>query len=560
VYGSVVTLRNVSTGTLASGPFRDREMPAQLIDVAFDPAGRFVAAGGADGNVRIWDLQSGRLVRRLEGTGPVGRVEFRPDGRTLAGGGDGGGVRVWTGPAWRPGPDLLGQFFIADTAFSPDGRILATAGSDGLVRWDVRSGDRIGAPLRGHEGEVRSVAFSPDGNLMATGGSDGTVRLWDPVAGVQVGQAIEGHDDSIGWVEFTRDGSGIVVAPGDSIMVHSVDGVLGVTVGSEDNTSAIVDVSPDGSILAVGGGPEGWVDLLDPATGAPVGPALEQERNAWAIDFAPDGTLAASDGPLVRIWDPTTGTQVTQPLSGQSGGNVWGLAFSPDGTILAVATAHKTIVLWGTDTWEPVGVIQAFEAGPASWVRFSPDGSTLYATGHYFSTMVRWDVETREQLGEPVPAGFPMRFEVSPSTGLVAIAGQFQPLTLYDADLEPLPAFETDVGRASSTAFTPDGRILALGGDDGTVRLFDVESGEQLGSPLGAHSDWTISVAFSPDGTKLVSGGQDGTVRIWDSALWADDLEEFRAALCPIAARSLTPEEWETFLPDEPYAATCDPA
>jgi len=68
---------------------------------------------------------------------------------------------------------------------------------------------------------------------------------------------------------------------------------------------------------------------------------------------------------------------------------------------------------------------------------------------------------------------------------------------------------------ALSVSFSPDGRILASGSWDGTVKLWDVQSGEVIHS-LEGHSDWVRSVAFSPDGTKLASGSFDRTIKIWE--------------------------------------------
>jgi len=109
--------------------------------VAFSPDGATLAAGNADGTIRLWDAATGNPISR-----PL------------------------TGPA---GP-------VTSVAFSQDGTTLASASPDHTVRvWDLAAGRPIGAPLTGPTGPVTSVAFSRDGKTLATGSADHTVRLWD---------------------------------------------------------------------------------------------------------------------------------------------------------------------------------------------------------------------------------------------------------------------------------------------------------------------------------------------------------------------------------------------
>jgi WD40 repeat protein len=161
--------------------------------VAFSPDGAWLATAGRDGAVAFWDAATGREQKILRGhKGSVVGVTFSPDGRWLATGGgrrsdqrEGppGEVRVWDVATGRAVLELANlTHFVYSVAFSPDGRSVASAGEDRLVRvWNIATGrERI--TLRGHNETVRRVAFHPDGRYLASAGDDRTVRMWDLTA------------------------------------------------------------------------------------------------------------------------------------------------------------------------------------------------------------------------------------------------------------------------------------------------------------------------------------------------------------------------------------------
>jgi WD40 repeat protein len=109
-------------------------------------------------------------------------------------------------------------------------------------------------------------------------------------------------------------------------------------------------------------------------------------------------------------------------------------------------------------------------------------------------------------------------------------------------------------GSVYSVAFSPDGKTLASGSLDDTIRLWDVESGQQIGEPLRGHTSSVNSVAFSPDGKILASGSSDGTIRLWK---WDVDIVFWIDSVCGRVSRNLTESEWKTYFPGECYRQTC---
>jgi WD40 repeat protein len=129
------------------------------------------------------------------------------------------------------------------------------------------------------------------------------------------------------------------------------------------------------------------------------------------------------------------------------------------------------------------------------------------------------------------------------STRLWDVATQQEIGTPMTADAQPVYA----------AAFSPGGGTLATAGGDGTARLWDVATQQEIGTPMTADAQPVYAAAFSPGGGTLATAGGDGTARLWDVAFPADLLR----AACGIAEASLTRQQWANYAGTQPFQQVC---
>jgi WD40 repeat protein len=182
---------------------------------AFSPDGQRVLTGHSNGIIRLWDRESGRVIRRFAGQGEWKMsVPFSPDGCLFLSGGSDKIMRLWDLDSDKPVRDYKGHTeWVFSLAFSRDGRLAYSTsggpdlwrdGSDSAVRvWEVESGREV-RKLEGHKGRVFGLAVSPDGHHVLTGG-DTSLILWDADTGKEL-RRLRGHTGTIGNAAFLPDG------------------------------------------------------------------------------------------------------------------------------------------------------------------------------------------------------------------------------------------------------------------------------------------------------------------------------------------------------------------
>jgi WD40 repeat protein len=449
-----------------------------ILSLAISPDGKRLATGSVDTTVKLWEVATGRMETNIVAfRGPVFAVAFSPDGQSLAvGGGDPyreeGQLKIWDlaadlNPIAFKGQD--GPVFAL--AFSPDGKTLASGGLDQIVRfWNVATGDQA-RTIKGHRASIWSLAWDPAGERIATASWDQTVKVWDTVQ-PQGQEVLPGIGNYSGC--FSPDGKYEIWASPLLKVLELDKSKPTYTIPDYQAADLVVAMSPDGSTLA-SAGLDGMVTLWEAGTWRRLATLHASTGRFGNLVFSPDSrTLAYSDRANVRLLD--VAKRVERAVFHLGLGECTGpLFFTPDGRMLiASAEAERKGVFLDAMT----GEVQKSFSGCC--LALSPDARYMAVERSGLGLL---DLKTME-----------LKWFVNPHRA-----------------------------RIWSAQFSPDGRTLATASWDGTAKLWNVASGQEMFAYRSPGVVWRA--LFSPDAKwwSVGSGSaRRGEIAVFRSATLAE--------------------------------------
>src|SRR5688572_30228010 len=549
-------------------------------DYSVSPDGRFAFTAGADGDIRQWDIRTGRSLRTFRGhEKSVERLGLSADGRYLASGSRDWTMRVWDtnsgGEVFRSGFEsnslYLSPVFARDSA-----HVLYYSKPGVMGLWEVPSGRWVrDFPLL-TEADLKtgvftpSIVFAPDGRHLLVGRGrnldlEETPRLLDLGTGEEV-RRFKGTPGNVYGLQFFRDGRSAI----SRTRTHTI--IWDVTSGSERHVfpGRVFDILADGRTCLIENS-KGEIETVDSVSGqqtrhvrraltaphrsdffsllsdgtagiartlgrrdrlvllgledsAEVMTLRGHTDSAMSVAIAPDGRTAVSgswDGSL-RRWDVATGRELS--VMPGVGGRIWCVALSPDGRFaVAGSDGDNTVRLWDLDEGREIQRWSGHD-NIVTGVAFSPDGGTV-ASSSSDTTVRLWRATSGNVLHVFPGHRQPVRSVTFSPDGDSLLSASFDgsvrvwdvPGRVPKAEFPVVPYSKADFAWRNAVAVSPDGRTALAVGYMGDIAFIELDRMGPV-SAVPGHDTAAWGVAFFPDGKTGVSTAADGTITFWDVA------------------------------------------
>jgi len=481
---------------------------------------RRVVSASADGTLKIWDLESGHVLATLEGHAyPVNACAVTADGRRAVSASADGTLKVWDLEKKEAFTTLHGHTgSVKACAVTADGRRVVSASGDKTLKvWSLERG-HIPTTLEGHAGRVDACALTVDrqlGWLVISASEDRTLKVWHLRSG-RVLATLEGHAGSVNACAVTADGRRVVSASSDqSLKVWDLESgrALATLEGHAGSVNACA-VTVDGRRL-VSGSADGTLKVWDlarlPTRATPQGHA--GGVNACAVTVDGRRLVSGSADGTVKVWDFASG-RLRATLEGHAD-SVRGCAVTVDGQRVISASDDGTLKLWDLES----GHLLATLKGHIDSVRgcaVAADGRRVVSASED-KTLKVWDLKNG-RAATTLEGHFKWVLACAVTSDGRRVISASGDRTLKVWDLESgrvLVTLQGHTNWVNACAMTEDGRRGVSASDDRTLKIWDLQTGRTLAT-LEGHDNHVNACAVTANGHYVVSASEDRTLKVWD--------------------------------------------
>jgi WD40 repeat protein len=487
--------------------------------LAFSPDGDLLVSGSRDGYYKLWDVNTGRLLRTFKGGLNNNHFAmFTNDGRyILTRLNDGTSIRAldpFTGESVLDNYDDVldlwnnarryhyGTSGYSDIS-SPDGKQILSISYGKVTLTDDTGWETV--TFTGRTERETYAVFSPDSRLVASGSDYGDIKIWDAFSGRQT-PVFCGHSHYVTNASFSPDGRYVVY-------------------GEFDKVFRMWDVKKGEQIRTFSAG----MSIVLYAAFSPDGKKI----------FSRDGQGSNT----IRLWDAQTGNIIKEYNDWRGWG---GFVVNKDGMVFANLADYNGLSLFNLETGEVFLKLPYRNERALYAMSFSPDGKQLL-TGSEYDGVSLWDVSTAELL-QRFPERLDVYTAVFDSKGKRALTGSIaNVVNLWDASKGNLIRTYDDIWSIKKAAFSPDDKLIVSSSSKNIIKIFETKSGKELRNLPGHEGDIT-SLSFSPDGKQILSSSADQTVRLWDVSTGREIAQ----------LHNMSDGEWVIITPDGYYNASAN--
>ncbi len=512
--------------------------------IAISSNGKYVASPFIKG-LALFDL-SGESETKLLESKDLECAAFTPDNRYVLAGSVFGNLLIWDLQGQNEFMELAGHVkCLTSVAVTPDNQKAVSVSEDGTLKvWDLQKRREL-FTLSGHKRLISSVAITPNSQLAITGSWDKTIKVWNLKEKQEVATFYD-HSHCINEVAVTPDGECVISAAMDGTLkawdLNRLQHKDDHPVNSYDrhvNTIHDLVVTPNGKKV-VSASEDGTLKVWDVATGELLHTLFGHEHVVCAIAITTDGqkVVSASGDKTLKVWDVNQGVEL-HTLTGHHR-FVTDVVVIPATHVAISASNDTTLKVWNLDDGKEIMTLTGYPDS-AKYIAIATDEFNLISaagkTPDSREMIKVWDLKSGKEKYQLMGTSLRkddylsrmghMSAILLSSDGVQLVARiDVHELIVWDwKNRVEICTVSAPSNRAyylgfEAVVFTLDNQQILTGSTDGTIRLYDTMSGEELRAFVG-HAASVNALALMPDGKRFVSASSDQSLKVWDLATGA---------------------------------------